>query len=111
MKEVRLISDEEHLAALSREDRGTLARRIYTFVEARKRARRVDLFNAQYGMNRGIAAGFLLITLFLLQKGLAEWRVSTVLLACAALALFRMQRFSEYYSGELIRQFLGHQLR
>ena len=53
------IEPAEEIANLGDKDWRQLARRLYTFIEQRGPTRRIDLFNAQYGMNRGIAVGFL----------------------------------------------------
>ena len=69
---------------------------------------RIDLFNAQYGMNRGIAASFLaLIALLLFTSGFKLWRLEAVLAVCAGLAVYRMERFWRYYGRELYTQFLA----
>jgi hypothetical protein len=103
----RLIGADEHLVDLALRDWKGLTRRIYIELENRRATRRIDVFNAQYGMNRGIAAGFIaLIALVIFHAGLAAWRIELILAACTALACYRMERFSNYYAGELLRGYL-----
>jgi hypothetical protein len=107
LRQLKMIGDDEAIAKLKSNDWWSVARRIYTYVEARGMTRRIDLFNAQYGMNRGIAAGFFVLLLIMLfRSGISSWRTEGVLAACAGLSLYRMNRFSRYYATELFRQFL-----
>jgi hypothetical protein len=103
----RFIGADECLADLAPRDWKGLTRRMYIELENRKATRRIDLFNAQYGMNRGIAAGFIaLVALVIFNAGLAAWRIELILAACTALACYRMERFSRYYTGELLRGYI-----
>jgi len=103
----RLIGANERLVDLAHRDWKGLTRRIYIEMENRKATRRIDVFNAQYGMNRGIAAGFIaLVALVIFHTGLAAWRIELILAACTALACYRMERFSRYYAGELLRGYI-----
>lgn len=103
----QLIRTDEHLADLHPRDWKGITRRMYLELENRKATRRIELFNAQYGMNRGIAAGFIvLVALVAFHAGLAAWRIELILAVCTALACYRMERFSRYYTGELLRGYL-----
>jgi hypothetical protein len=103
----KLIQPDEQLTDLQPSDWKGITRRMYLDLQNRTATRRVDLFNAQYGMNRGIAAGFVaLAVMVILQVGLAAWRIELILAACAALACYRMERFSRYYTGELLRGYI-----
>ena len=105
--ELKVLNETESIGSLTREDWWGVTRRIYTHVEDCDATRRIDLFNAQYGMNRGIAAALLiLICIVQIRFGLGYWKLQLVLIAGALLALYRMGRFSSYYATELFRQFL-----
>jgi hypothetical protein len=107
LQKIGFLKDEEKISQLSDVEWRALARQIYAFIHARGMTQRVDTFNAQYGMNRGIAAGLVgLIALCLVHSGLSLWRVQVTLLACTALAAYRMHRFSRHYAAEIFRQFL-----
>jgi hypothetical protein len=102
-----IIGANEAIAGLATDDWRSVTRRIYTDLERRGVTRRIDLFNAQYGMNRGIAAALIVVICAIpIQFGFGYWRLQLVLSAGAALALHRMARFSRYYASELFRQFL-----
>jgi hypothetical protein len=107
LRTLAIIAPSENISSLANSDWRSIARRIYTFVEARGMTRRIDLFNAQYGMNRGIAAALLmLVVMIALHCGFSVWKLELILVGCALLALYRMGRFSRYYATELFRQFL-----
>jgi hypothetical protein len=107
LRGVEMIGAQEEIRSLKTGDWWSLGRRIYSYVEARAMIRRIDVFNAQYGMNRGIAAGFVaLIIMLIIRSGFTLWRTELILAGCAALAVYRMDRFSRYYASELFRQFL-----
>lgn len=83
-----------------------ITRQIYAAVLAAGRAQRIDTFNGNYGMFRGISAG-LLVCLFLLPFSASRnWLVAGVCATLAALALARMRRFGVHYARELFIQFL-----
>lgn len=104
-----VIKQTETLEALPDKDWFAITRRMYTALAVAGTSRRVDIFNAQYGMNRGIAAGFvILIVLLLLRSGVDSWRIQIVLLFCIALSFYRMDRFARHYTGELLRTYLAN---
>ena len=53
-----MLDPAEELASVSEEDWQTLSREVYAFLGARKMTARIDTFNAEYGMNRGVALRF-----------------------------------------------------
>ena len=95
------------ISRLSRGEWRGMTRQIYAYLDSRKMTQRIDAFNAQYGMNRGISAGFLaLIVITMIHSRFILWKVQLILLICTALAAYRMQRFSRHYAAELFRQFI-----
>lgn len=104
---LHILAANESIGGLAREDWWGVTRRVYTHIERRGVTRRIDVFNAQYGMNRGIAAGIIiLICIVQVRFGFNYWKLQLVLIAGALLAFYRMGRFSRYYATELFRQFL-----
>jgi hypothetical protein len=85
----------------------SITRQIYSAVAAQSRNNRVDIFNGNYGLNRGIAASLLVgIVLLLFVHGLMYWQIVLLILMSAGVALYRMYRFGVRYARELFVQFL-----
>lgn len=105
--QAKMIATKEDVKSMQLAEWKELVREIYTYVLLRKQTRRLDVFNAQYSMNRGIAAGLLLSVLVEIQKAnFSDWRMESVLCFCAALAAYRMHFYRIEYAGELFRQFI-----
>jgi len=84
-----------------------VTRQVYAAVANAGRATRVDIFNGNYGMFRGVvAAVVVLIAAGLLSHKISDWRVYAGLVFMLILALARMHRFGVYYSRELFIQFI-----
>jgi hypothetical protein len=80
---------------------------IYAAVQAAGRSGRVDIFNGNYSLLRGIAAALLIIlALVLRQRGFTSPDVLVGLLLAIAAAVYRMYRFSVLYAREVFVQFL-----
>lgn len=80
---------------------------VASAVRQAKQMEQVDIFNAHYGMFRGLVAASLLLAFaswFILKEHVYQFIVILVLLSL--LALYRMDRFDKYYAKELFRQFL-----
>jgi len=83
-----------------------VTRQIYAAVAAQSRAGRVDIFNGNYGLNRGIAAALLILSVLALFNSLCSWKTVFLLLVGASIAVYRMDRFGKHYARELFIQFL-----
>lgn len=94
------------IASSSLSDWHAITRQIYAAVAGAGRASRVDTFNGNYGLNRGLAAGLLAVLAFLPTQTTMDWRLVVCVLVGAGLALYRMHRFSRHYARELFVQFL-----
>jgi hypothetical protein len=107
LHETGMLPPDRNLDQLAPEDWFGLTRQIHSYIDVRKLTERVELFNAQFGMNRGIAAGFLALAgMVFLHQGWSGWRIATLLGVAAVLAFYRMHRFSRHYAQALFRQFL-----
>ncbi len=68
----------------------------------------MNIFNGNYGLNRGMAAALLaILVLAFVTHGLAAWTAAILLAIGAAIAVFRMHRFGVHYARELFVQFLS----
>lgn len=81
-------------------------RQIYAAVAAANRANRIDVFNGNYGLNRGLAASLLLVAAVVAMNDHGHWLYSCGLVVAAAAGIYRMQRFARHYARELFVQFL-----
>ncbi|OGK18625.1 hypothetical protein A3E69_04220 [Candidatus Roizmanbacteria bacterium RIFCSPHIGHO2_12_FULL_40_130] len=91
----------------SQEEWENITREIYIFCRNQDKTKRIDIFNANYGLYRGLAASLLLLSLAIYIKlGNSHLWLSAILAALAFLSIYRMQRFSIYYAKELFMQFL-----
>lgn len=82
-----------------------VVREVYSIVAAAGKAGRIDTFNGNYGLLRGLAASLLVlfIAAIVFAKGLY---VIGALVLLFWLALQRMHRFGKHYALELFIQFL-----
>jgi hypothetical protein len=83
-----------------------ITRQVYAEVAGAGRASRIDVFNGNYGLNRGIAAGLLVVLAVALLKSPVNWAFVGGAGVAAALAIYRMHRFARHYARELFVQFL-----
>lgn len=83
-----------------------ITRQIYVVVQGTGKSQRVDTFNGNYGMFRGLSAAFLLCAVLSISNLPNGWEILTILSGCAALSLYRMHRFGVHYARELFLQFL-----
>lgn len=91
-------------AADKTEYRG-IVREVYAVVSGAGKATRIDTFNGNYGLLRGLAAAFitLLIVAFIVGKG--PYVIATLVILFL-LAVQRMHRFAVHYATELFTQYL-----
>jgi hypothetical protein len=91
---------------LQQSERLAIVREVYSKVAAAGKAARVDTFNGNYGLMRGLAAAFVVIFVLAItaQKG---WIVLCTLVVLFLLAAHRMHRYSRHYATELFIQFLA----
>jgi hypothetical protein len=94
------------LAELTEKEWYAFTRSVYAAVSAAGRAARVDTFNGNYGLFRGLAAAFLFSAAMVIATLACKWTAVLILLACALLAITRMRRFGIHYARELFVEFL-----
>lgn len=84
-----------------------ITRQIYATVSAAGRAKRVDIFNGNYGLCRGLAASFLLIAvLVIVELGLSQPSALVLTGVAFLLSGWRAHRFAVHYARELYVQLL-----
>ena len=83
-----------------------ITRQIYADVASAGRSGRIDTFNGNYGLNRGLAAGLLVVLALVPVPAPTDWHVVICILIAEGLALYRMHRFARHYARELFVQFL-----
>lgn len=79
------------------------------FVRIRKHGKteRIDKFNRNYGLMRGIAVAFLAAAALILLKSPYLWREALSMLALCAVATYRMVRFGTHYAREVFVEYLS----
>lgn len=100
------ISLPENLADLTAAAWHSIARQVYAAITGAGRAARIDTFNGNYGLNRGLLAASLLVAGLSLFSPRASNALTATLVVIALLAAARMHRFAKYYGRELFIQFL-----
>lgn len=81
----------------------SVTRQMYIAVSAHSRSERIDMFNGNYGLNRGIAAAFFILAPLTIIYNLAT---TLLLLIGGIIAIYRMHRFGKYYAREIFIEFL-----
>ena len=101
-----ILHNSEPLAKLPHQEKLAIVREMYSLVANAGKASRIDVFNGNYGLMRGLAAALLVIGSFAVAtfKGVAVIDVSVILFL---LAVQRMHRFGRHYATELAVQFLA----
>lgn len=96
----------EQLSAFSQTAWVSITRQIYAAVNAAGRAQRVDTFNGNYGLHRGLMAAAAILAVLALLKEPVMLQLFCGLLLVAVVAAARMHRFAKHYARELFVQFL-----
>ncbi len=94
------------LSTLTEKDWFPIFRQIYTDVENNGKSNRADIFNGNYGLNRGLCSATLTLSIVFFIQSLNYWFVSFMLLEASLIYLYRMSRFGELYAREVYNQFL-----
>jgi hypothetical protein len=83
-----------------------LTKQMYAEVVAASRSRRLDAFTADYGLNRGLAAGLVCVAIAVAVLEPQRWQILAVAMVASMLAIYRMHRRGRQYATELFVQFL-----
>lgn len=93
------------LAGLERKTWFPISRQIYSDVERYGKRARIEAFNGNYGLNRGLSAGCFTLAIVAFVAG--NWPACAGLLILSAVYTYRAYRFGVYYGRELYVQFLS----
>jgi hypothetical protein len=102
----RLRLDIAAIRGMSPDQWFPISRQIYADVMSYGKPARIDSFDGNYTLNRGLAAALLALALLSLAYSETDWRVTLGLLPIAAIYTYRMYRFGVSYASELYAQFL-----
>jgi hypothetical protein len=83
-----------------------ISRQIDADVQTHGKNSRVETFNGNYGLSRGLCAAMVALAVGSLLLQPRRWFISLAFAAVSALYLYRMHRFGERYARELYSQFL-----
>ncbi len=97
-----------NLATLTKEQTNSLRGQLAARLDKEGRATRMEAFNGNYGMFRGITAASIVVALYGLVSSNWNWCAPEFYapLILAALAAFRFYRFGVHYAAELYWQVL-----
>lgn len=93
------------IARADKAEYGAIVREVYVVVADAGKAARVDTFNGNYGLLRGLAAAFATLIVIALVLGKSIYIVSALLILLL-LAIQRMHRFAVHYATEIFTQYL-----
>lgn len=71
------------------------------------RADRIETFNGNYGLNRGLASAFIALVAVVLIQNWASWKLAAALAIAALVYLYRMHRFGKHFAKEVLFVFLN----
>jgi hypothetical protein len=94
----------EKLSGMDRKIWWPISRQIYSDVERHGKPSRIDSFNGNYGLNRGLASASLVLTC--VAAGSSNLPAAGLLLFLSIVYTYRAYRFGVHYGRELYIQFL-----
>ena len=83
-----------------------ITRQMYVAIGLANQNKRIDIFNAAYGLTRGLTSSLIVLSsLTFLKYGITYW-ITLILALLSVVMLIRMRRFGIHYARELFIQFL-----
>jgi len=81
-----------------------ISRQIYADVAKNGKPDRIDTFNGNYGLNRGLSSAC--VALAIVGAFLGQWPTAIALVVAALIYGYRAYRFGVHYGREMYLQFL-----
>ncbi len=78
-------------------------RLVYNFIFQKEKTARIDIFNGNYSLFRGLAISFLLLSIIC--GCYLEWKLTIISAVLSVLSVMRMIRFAKYYAKETFSTF------
>jgi hypothetical protein len=100
----RLGTKIEKIPGMDRKTWFPISRQIYADVAKNGKPERVDTFNGNYGLNRGLAAATLALAVVSIAEG--QSGIAAAFAVIAVVYGYRAFRFARYYAREMYVQFL-----
>jgi hypothetical protein len=94
----------EKMAGLDPATWWPISRQIYADVAKNGKPDRIDTFNGNYGLNRGLASACLVLVVVALAH--MNWMIGVGIFVAAMMYSYRAYRFGVHYARELYMQFL-----
>jgi hypothetical protein len=98
--------DGVHVRDLSRAEWRAIVQQIRAALGPGDAVKRLEIFNANYGLFRGLASALLVVAAILVATDVHRWPLACLFVSAAGVALLRMHRFAGHYGRELFAQFL-----
>jgi hypothetical protein len=100
----RLAINVESIRGLDKKIWWPISRQLYSYVEKHGKLDRIDTFNGNYGLNRGLASACLLLAFIGAYQN--NWQACVLLAVLTIAFAYRTYRFGVLYARELYLQFL-----
>jgi hypothetical protein len=100
------LSLPQDLSSLSEGERLSIVSQVYAAVQKSGRSGRVDIFNGNYSMLRGLAAAYLVVLALMFINLIFHFSILIALLLALVATVYRMHRFSRHYARDLFIEFL-----
>jgi len=103
-------NEKERVQTKLQEKYGQLGERdyglqVYNLLFVNEKTDRVDIFNGNYSLFRGLTVSILILAVMALW--LLDWKYSVLPFLLTVLAFLRMFRFAKYYAKEVYRTFMN----
>lgn len=110
VKKILKIECPDNISTLNKKDWFFITRQMYAIVKNAGLTERIDIFNGNYGMFRGIACSLIvLLCCVIIEVNFSNIKIIITLIILLILSLIRMHRFGVHYVRELFIQFISIQ--